>query len=446
MAHFLLGLTALALATVVAIEAGCSSTGADAPRGRRAGCGGRRLRRPPRLCRARRHGRRRDRIRPAPGADEEVERLGIAITDTVYVHVRVAAVFGIGVLARRLVPHRARPLPGVVRLWALLVAVLGAQASRRGAVPERASVGPCSFQSRSPPRSGVRRRARLRSGARRRGSTDRDSEHGPEACSESAERPSLSGRFSSARSAAGTTAARARRSPPATSAAWGADGSRTSTPRLFVDFQATRPNVSLDEGQTRRSTGPRARSCAARVPAPSATPSSSSVSSRTTAGARSRGFGELSTDLGVEMVVTLGALLADVPTRARHRSPVLRPTRSSSTSSGSSSPLRGPDRHRRRAPRRLPAPGLPRQPLGCRTALRVARSEPLAAPGRSASGSRRLRHLDRRRRARRRGGVLRRPGVAGRRERLRRGGVRREARAARRLARLARGVGRTSVR
>ena len=35
---------------------------------------------------------------PHPGSSAEVERLGVAITETVYVHVRVAAAFGIGVL------------------------------------------------------------------------------------------------------------------------------------------------------------------------------------------------------------------------------------------------------------------------------------------------------------------------------------------------------------
>ena len=46
-----------------------------------------------------------------------------------YVHVRVAAVFGIGVLAPRLVPL-ANPgaIPGLLRLWVLLLVVLVAQA------------------------------------------------------------------------------------------------------------------------------------------------------------------------------------------------------------------------------------------------------------------------------------------------------------------------------
>jgi cytochrome c oxidase assembly protein subunit 15 len=66
---------------------------------------------------------------PHPGADEDVKRLGIAITDTVYVHVRVAAVFGIGVLfVGWFLLRLRRSYPGVFGLWAGLVAVLAAQA------------------------------------------------------------------------------------------------------------------------------------------------------------------------------------------------------------------------------------------------------------------------------------------------------------------------------
>ncbi len=66
---------------------------------------------------------------PHPGSSDDVERLGIAITETVYVHVRVAAVFGIGVLAVGVLLWRLRPsYPGVVGLWGLLLVVLVAQA------------------------------------------------------------------------------------------------------------------------------------------------------------------------------------------------------------------------------------------------------------------------------------------------------------------------------
>ena len=65
---------------------------------------------------------------PHPGADADVKRLGLEITDTVYVHVRVAAAFGIGVLVVGLVLWRLRrESPGLVRLWGALLAVLVAQ-------------------------------------------------------------------------------------------------------------------------------------------------------------------------------------------------------------------------------------------------------------------------------------------------------------------------------
>ena len=68
-------------------------------------------------------------------------------------------------------------------------------------------------------------------------------------------------RCSSARSAAGTTAARARRSPARSSRAPGApSGSREIDPELFFDFQTTRPHVSFAERRARRSTGPRTAS------------------------------------------------------------------------------------------------------------------------------------------------------------------------------------------
>jgi cytochrome c oxidase assembly protein subunit 15 len=66
---------------------------------------------------------------PHPGADQDVERLGLEIVDTVYVHVRVAAAFGIGVLVVGWFLWRLRDrYPGLVRLWGALLAVLVAQA------------------------------------------------------------------------------------------------------------------------------------------------------------------------------------------------------------------------------------------------------------------------------------------------------------------------------
>jgi heme a synthase len=66
---------------------------------------------------------------PHPGADEDVERLGLEIADTVYVHVRVAAAFGIGVLVVGWFLWRLRDrYPGLLWLWGGLTAALGAQA------------------------------------------------------------------------------------------------------------------------------------------------------------------------------------------------------------------------------------------------------------------------------------------------------------------------------
>jgi cytochrome c oxidase assembly protein subunit 15 len=65
---------------------------------------------------------------PHPGSDEGVERLGLGIVDTVYVHVRATAVYGIGLLlvGWQLLRLR-RELPGVVRLAGGLLLVLLAQ-------------------------------------------------------------------------------------------------------------------------------------------------------------------------------------------------------------------------------------------------------------------------------------------------------------------------------
>jgi cytochrome c oxidase assembly protein subunit 15 len=65
---------------------------------------------------------------PHPGSEEGIERLGVSIVDTVYVHVRVTAVFGIGFLALGVLLWRSRAtLPGVLRLWGATLAVLVAQ-------------------------------------------------------------------------------------------------------------------------------------------------------------------------------------------------------------------------------------------------------------------------------------------------------------------------------
>lgn len=62
---------------------------------------------------------------PHPGDSRDVERLGLTITDTVYVHVRATAVFGIALLLIGWTVWRLRDsLPGVVRLGWLLLGVL----------------------------------------------------------------------------------------------------------------------------------------------------------------------------------------------------------------------------------------------------------------------------------------------------------------------------------
>ena len=66
---------------------------------------------------------------PHPGSSDDVKRLGIGIVDTVYVHVRAAAAFGIGILVVGWALGRVRSsYPGLFRIWIALLAVLVAQA------------------------------------------------------------------------------------------------------------------------------------------------------------------------------------------------------------------------------------------------------------------------------------------------------------------------------
>jgi heme a synthase len=129
MTHFLLGLAALALAVVVALEAWILVDGRADP------VGPRWLRRGvvfgglPACAALVVTGAVTTASGPHPGADQDVERLGLAITDTVYVHVRVAAAFGIGVLVVGWLLMRLRGrYPGVFALWGSLFVVLSAQA------------------------------------------------------------------------------------------------------------------------------------------------------------------------------------------------------------------------------------------------------------------------------------------------------------------------------
>jgi len=129
MTHFLLGLAVLGFATIVVLEAWSRICGLAGP------VGPGRLRNVvtwaglPACAALVVTGAVATASGPHPGASEDVERLGVAITDTVYVHVRVAAAFGIGVLVLGWFLWRlGRAYPGVFRLWAGLVAALVAQA------------------------------------------------------------------------------------------------------------------------------------------------------------------------------------------------------------------------------------------------------------------------------------------------------------------------------
>jgi cytochrome c oxidase assembly protein subunit 15 len=129
MAHFLLGLAVLGLAVVVALEAWSSAEGRSAPAGPGwlrqivawAGL--------PACAALVVTGAVATASGPHPGASEDVERLGLEIADAVYVHVRVAAVFGIGVLVVGWFLWQLRgTYPGLVRLWGVLLVALVAQA------------------------------------------------------------------------------------------------------------------------------------------------------------------------------------------------------------------------------------------------------------------------------------------------------------------------------
>src|SRR5215212_137093 len=97
-------------------------------------------------------------------------------------------------------------------------------------------------------------------------------------------------------------------------ASLGATRFATIDPEEFYDFQATRPKVSLIEGRTRRITWPEVEIYAARVPR---APRDLVLLAGAEPSMRWRTFSRLVVDLaealGTQMVVTLGALLADVP-------------------------------------------------------------------------------------------------------------------------------------
>ncbi len=129
MTHFLLGLAAFGLALIAALEAWGLRDGLAAPAGPRwlrllVTCAGL-----PACLALVVTGAVATASGPHPGSSSDVERLGLGIVDTVYVHVRVAAAFGIGVLVVGWLLWRIRDrYPGLVRIWAGLLVVLVAQA------------------------------------------------------------------------------------------------------------------------------------------------------------------------------------------------------------------------------------------------------------------------------------------------------------------------------
>jgi predicted ATP-grasp superfamily ATP-dependent carboligase len=96
--------------------------------------------------------------------------------------------------------------------------------------------------------------------------------------------------------------------------ALGAQRFATIDPEEFYDFQATRPKIQMVGGTTRQIIWPEVEIYEARVPR---APRDLVLLSGTEPSYRWRGFSrliaELAEALGVQLVVTLGALLADVP-------------------------------------------------------------------------------------------------------------------------------------
>jgi proteasome assembly chaperone (PAC2) family protein len=95
---------------------------------------------------------------------------------------------------------------------------------------------------------------------------------------------------------------------------WGGERFAELDPENFFDFQATRPHVSLEEGLTRRIDWPETAFYHAR---PDGLDRDVVLLLGIEPNLRWRTFSDLvvglATDLGVELMITLGALLADVP-------------------------------------------------------------------------------------------------------------------------------------
>ena len=95
---------------------------------------------------------------------------------------------------------------------------------------------------------------------------------------------------------------------------WGARKFADIDPELFVDFQATRPMVTLEGGRTRKIEWPENTFFSARIPGADR---DAILLVGVEPNYRWRTFSEIVTDLarelGCELAVTLGALVADVP-------------------------------------------------------------------------------------------------------------------------------------
>ena len=184
-------------------------------------------------------------------------------------------------------------------------------------------------------------------------------------------------------------------------------------PEEFYDFQVTRPTIRMAEGEARQVDWPENTIFAAVAPAAER---DLVLVSGVEPNLRWRTFAEAVIEaaerLGVEMVVTLGALLADVPhTRAGpdHRAR-LRP-RAGRAPHPEPLELRGPDRDRRHRPRRLPPPRADLgQPLGGRPPLRRRGPEPEGGAGAAAPARGLHRDRDRGLGARGGDGAVRDPG------------------------------------
>ena len=204
-------------------------------------------------------------------------------------------------------------------------------------------------------------------------------------------RPALDRPCSSRRSEAGTTAARVRPSQRATwRARWRRERFADIEPEGFLDFQATRPHVSLDEGLTRHDrvagerllpradSGFRPRRRAAprrRAEPPVANLLRARHRPREGSGRRARRHARLAPR---RRPAHAGG--------ARHRRGERSRARGEPRAAALS--LRGPDRDRRRAPAtRAAARACPARACGRRYRI-TSRSRPaLAPPGRSATAS-----------------------------------------------------------